>query len=986
MDQLARLKAALADRYAVDREVGSGGMATVYLAEDLKHHRQVALKVLRPDLAASLGADRFLREIEIAARLQHPHVLPLYDSGEADGFLYYVMPFVKGESLRDKLAKTGELPIAAAVRILRDVVDALAHAHREGVVHRDIKPDNVLLSDNHAVVTDFGVAKAVSEATGRQGITTAGVALGTPSYMAPEQAAAEPNIDHRADIYAVGAMAFEILSGAPPFAGLSAQAVLSAHITQTPEMITARRPTVPAPLAEIVMRCLEKKPADRWQSAEEVLARLEVIATPSGGTQPVAPVRSPRHRVPLAVGLSVVAVLAVLAAVFLRSGSAAPEIDPNVVAVMPFRISGADPQVSYLREGLVDLFHARLGGEGGPRALVPQTVISAWRRAGGSETDDLDESRALSVAAALGAGQLLLGSIVGSPNALTLSVSLIDVGGERAPTQVDVSGPVDSLAALVDHVTAELLALRAGETSRRLSDLTTRSLPALRAYLEGQALYRVGRYVDATQQFERALDEDSTFALAGLAHNQASAWYTSAPRGLRLAWRYRDRLNGRDRTLLDAIARLRNYPVPASRRDVLDAMEQVVAHAPDGPAEWYRLGDVLFHFGNLIGEERAFERAATALERAIALDSGFAGPTQHLVELAARRGDVEAARRYAAMYFASDSVGGVADHVRWRLAVAENDTAALAALHARFTDLSPVVLSFIWNISMADGVDVRTGERAVQILLDRASTSVDRLAGLLLRSITALNGGRPREAASLDNALLDAGARPNGISRGHIMDAMFWDGDSTTAAAAVLGVQARALTLMGASEIPNTDAILDVCVSELWRLAIGEGSTTASAIQWLRRGIEAGDSATVASHDALMCASLLNAVLADLEDRPDAREALEQVDSLSREGLTIAVDLLVHRFVTARLWERRGEPARALAALRRRCYFCGPGGSAFLSSSLREEGRIAAMTGDTLGAIEAYRHYLALRPNPEPELQEQKDRITQALAALLGER
>ena len=188
-----RLRSALADRYTIEREIGSGGMATVYLAEDLKHDRQVAVKVLRPKLAAALGKERFLQEIKIAAGLHHPHILPLFDSGEADGFLYYVMPYEEGQSLGEKLGMEGELPIAEAVRILRDVVDALAHAHKQSVVHRDIKPDNIMLSDRHALVTDFGVAKAVSEATGREQLTTDGVALGTPTYMAPEQAAADPD-------------------------------------------------------------------------------------------------------------------------------------------------------------------------------------------------------------------------------------------------------------------------------------------------------------------------------------------------------------------------------------------------------------------------------------------------------------------------------------------------------------------------------------------------------------------------------------------------------------------------------------------------------------------------------------------------------------------------------------------------------------------------------------------------------------------------
>ena len=220
-DVFSRLKTALADRYTIEREIGSGGMATVYLAEDLKHHRRVAVKVLRPELAATLGPERFLREIEVAARLTHPHILPLHDSGEAGGFLYYVMPYIEGESLRERLAREGSLPVEDAVKILREIVDALASAHREGVVHRDVKPDNIMLSQHHAMLTDFGMAKAVSEATGREKLTTADIAIGTPSYMAPEQASAEPNINHRADIYAVGAVAYELL--APPPALLATE-------------------------------------------------------------------------------------------------------------------------------------------------------------------------------------------------------------------------------------------------------------------------------------------------------------------------------------------------------------------------------------------------------------------------------------------------------------------------------------------------------------------------------------------------------------------------------------------------------------------------------------------------------------------------------------------------------------------------------------------------------------------------------------------
>jgi len=285
-EPFASLQAALADRYTIERELGHGGMATVYLAQDLKHHRKVAVKVLRPELAASLGSERFFREIEIVARLQHPHILPLHDSGEAGGFLYYVMPYVEGESLRERLARKGELPVSDAVRTLTEVVDALAYAHSRGVVHRDLKPDNIMISGRQPLVMDFGIAKAVSIATGSQPVTTGGLALGTPAYMAPEQAVGDPHMDHRADIYAVGAMGYELLTGSPPFTGMSSQQILAAQVTETPVPISTRRPAVPTALAAVLMQCLEKRPADRPQSAEELLHVLESVATPGGGLTP----------------------------------------------------------------------------------------------------------------------------------------------------------------------------------------------------------------------------------------------------------------------------------------------------------------------------------------------------------------------------------------------------------------------------------------------------------------------------------------------------------------------------------------------------------------------------------------------------------------------------------------------------------------------------------------------------------------------------
>ncbi len=318
-----RLKVALADRYVIERELGAGGMATVYLAQDLKHNRPVAIKVMHPELAAALGSERFLREIEIAARLNHPHILPLLDSGDADGFLFYVMPFAGGQSLRQRLSKGGELPVPEAVRLLRDVVDALAHAHAQGVVHRDIKPENILLLGAHAMVTDFGVAKAVLEATGQQRLTSEGMAIGTPAYMAPEQAVGDPNVDHRADLYAVGVVAYELLAGRPPFLGVTAQAVLSSHVVDVPEDVTQLRPAAPPMLSQMVMKCLAKKPADRYQSAEEMLPLLDAVLTPSAGTtptgtQPVAAARVARRLTVPALIAALVVVLGAVAVLVLR--------------------------------------------------------------------------------------------------------------------------------------------------------------------------------------------------------------------------------------------------------------------------------------------------------------------------------------------------------------------------------------------------------------------------------------------------------------------------------------------------------------------------------------------------------------------------------------------------------------------------------------------------------------------------------------------
>ena len=297
-NQLERLKDALAQRYGFEKELGGGGMSRVFLAEEIELGRKVVIKVLPPEMSADVSKERFQREIKLAASLQHPHIVPLLTAGSDHDLLYYVMPYIEGESLRAKLAREGEQPTDEAIRILMEVADALAYAHESGVVHRDIKPDNVMLSRGHALVTDFGVAKAVSVSSGdtHSAITSLGIALGTPAYMSPEQAAADPHVDHRADIYALGALAYEMLTGRPPFTGNTPQQVLAAHVSREPDPVTMYRDTIPASINDVIMKCLAKRAADRWQTAGDLRSRFQTLSTPQAGgitpvgTQPVAAV------------------------------------------------------------------------------------------------------------------------------------------------------------------------------------------------------------------------------------------------------------------------------------------------------------------------------------------------------------------------------------------------------------------------------------------------------------------------------------------------------------------------------------------------------------------------------------------------------------------------------------------------------------------------------------------------------------------------
>ena len=985
-----RLEKSLGDTFAIERELGGGGMSRVFLARERALDRQVVVKVLHPELSG-VNVERFRREIQVAAQLQHPHIVPVLAAGEAQGILYFTMPYIDGESLRGWLLRELRLPIDDVLRILHDVADALADAHDRGVVHRDIKPDNVLVSRRHAMVTDFGVAKALTAAArgpaGIDGVSTGvtttgnGLAIGTPAYMAPEQAAGDPSTDHRADIYAFGVLAYELLAGRPPFTARPPSEILAAHIAEPPQPIAMLRADVPPALAALVMACLAKRPSDRPQSAAEVRSAIEAVATPRGGTvvgPSVSRRRSARRAVAATVAAALLLVLGGIA--YSRRPAPRPPPDENLVAVAPFRVSSTDASLRYLREGMLDLLSAKLTGSTGPRSADPRSLLTAWRRAAGTDSADLPRARALELAESLGAGQLLIGDVTGDSSQITLNAVLVRVSDGRALPRAQVVGDPDSLPQLVDRLTAQLLATDAGEQDA-LATLTSTSLPALRSFLNGQWFYRRGRYRDAAAAYSTAVELDSTFALSALRLAVASNWFgvpAARETGLRLAWAGRDRLAPRDRALLDATAGP-NYPNASSYLDILKAKERYVALAPDRADAWFELGDGLFHMGAVVGYADAEASAADALQRALALDSTYAPAAEHLLLIEARRGDTSAVRRLGEHFLSIDPASENADGIRWRMAVALGDTASLAAITKRRDTLTPISAHTMAYMSQAHAVDLDRAQRVADAAVENARVQSDKYAALLTAHDLALNRGRPSAAVAASARAREVMAASARVAlRERVRDALYWDGDSAAAATAVRELEKTAFGPTPEKPSDRSSQIVDLCNVELWRANHGDARTVASSVLRLRRVHEQHGYATIGGF-ANSCAVLLDAVAATSGGRADAPVAVARLDSMLKTGPGGFVQD-VGNLIVARIKERRGDVRGALAAVRRRETFLTR--PFYLSTFLREEGRLAALAGENDAAIEAYRHYLALRASPEPPLRSEADYVRDELGKL----
>ena len=613
----------MADRYTLERELGRGGMATVYLAQDLRHNRPVALKVLHHELAGALGPERFLREISIAARLQHPHILPLFDSGTAvigSGAArpYYVMPYVAGESLRARLQRETQLGLGETLRICGQVAAALTHAHAHGIIHRDIKPENILLDEDHALVADFGIAQALDLAGGER-LTETGLSLGTPAYMSPEQAAAG-RVDPRADIYSLGCVLYELLAGTPPFTGATPRAIMARHALDPVPPLGTARPGLPVQLETVLHHALAKVPGDRFATAEEFAQALE-----EARQRPSSYRRIRRHAGWLSLS-AVVLALAVGALLAIRPPSSAVLSSSATIAVLPVLPSTKDTLLTRLGRDLAVTIAASLDGLGEIRTVDRLSIAAAT--AGKNGPLSLEQSAKLG--RRFGAGSVLRGTVVRVGPNVRLDLGLYEVAGLRPVTGgLVASAPLDSLTSLTDSVTWGLLRQiwqRGVPPTPSLTSLTTGSVPALRAFLEGERDLSQNRWDEAALAYRSAVAADSTFWLAYQRYAETQAWREEAaePELLDRLARHRDALPERDRLLADAILSARQ---PSSVR-TLGLYEEVTRRFPDYWPGWFLYGDRLVHFGGLLG--LPWTRARDAMERATAGNPNLMPAWQHL--------------------------------------------------------------------------------------------------------------------------------------------------------------------------------------------------------------------------------------------------------------------------------------------------------------------------------------------------------------------
>jgi len=643
----AALRAHLEQTFELEREIGRGGMATVWLARRRSDGASVAIKVLQPSLARSLGVQRFLREIRIASQTHSPHLVPLQESGEQHGLPYYVMPYIEGESLRERLTRERELPVAEAVRIGRAVAEGLAALHRDGIVHRDIKPENILLrADGEVLVADYGIARALT-ASATEHITSTGIVLGTPAYMSPEQAAGD-SVDARSDQYAWGCIQYEMLAGVPPFHGASSQAVMARHMHETPPSLRVVRASVPEALEQVVWRAMGKSAADRYESVSallEALARVDLADLQSHQRR-----RRLRQRgavAAIALGLGGTAGYFAL-----RPG---PPLDPGRVVVFPF--SDLEPGHEHEGEQVTILVGSALERIEPTRWLDGWSLLTSPERAAAG---GLPPGRAVSLTRAQHARWYLDGSIVHQRDSLRVIVTLHDLEQHR-DTSAAASGAADAVAAdLGLNAAIGLLPRLTGlETVVDVSSLRGRSPAAVSDWLRGEREYRQSRFRPALDYLGRAIAADDQLASAALRGATAALWLNRGDTALALvaaALRHPQSLAPRQAAFAAAL----RLALVGRADSAVIGLRRVLALDDKWPDAWMLLGEVNLHLLPSISLDSARLRivpevtdwpleswAEEAFGRALSGDPGFTPPVAHLAEIAARRGDLGAFSRYS---------------------------------------------------------------------------------------------------------------------------------------------------------------------------------------------------------------------------------------------------------------------------------------------------------------------------------------------------
>jgi len=675
-DTLDRLQAAVGASYRIQRELGAGGMATVYLAHDVKHDRDVAIKVLKPELGAVLGADRFLSEIKVTANLRHPNLLPLFDSGEADGLLYYVMPYIEGPTLRERLTNERQLPIAEVTRLVGLLAGALDYAHAAGVVHRDLKPENILLQAGQPVIADFGIALAVAQAGGER-VTQTGLSLGTPLYMSPEQASGDRGVNARTDQYALAAMTYEMITGEPPHTGATAQVIIARLMTETPRGMRGARPAVTPSMDAAVFRALSKSAADRFPSCQDFARALSTEQQPA----------TTRSRA-LLWSLSAVAVVAVLglAAVLSRRGRGTARVDTGraSVAVLPFTDLSSGRTTEYFGDGIAETLISALGRVQG-LDVAARTSAFSFR---GKNVDVRD------IGTALGVNTVLEGSVQRAGDKLRITAQLVKAADGVGLWSETFDRSVADIFAVQDEVARAVITALKGKvlaSGARAPSTATHDAAAYDLYLQGR-FYQGKRTTAEVRRaiglFEQAIARDSMFAQAwtGLADAYVvQAYYSNVPAttALRSARRAVDRALAIDPQLGEAqithayILHSADWNWPAADSAFQRAFALVPGYAVGH--KWY--GDVLFCQGRDAEAQREIARARE-------LDPLSAANIANLAGAAWKTGDLDGAERLLNQAFALDANQPHALRTMTSLMVDRGDSARFFDAQQRFVSSS----------------------------------------------------------------------------------------------------------------------------------------------------------------------------------------------------------------------------------------------------------------------------------------------------------